>query len=46
MLGAALLTLIVEEPMAEALAQRAADRARSWDFAAFRSALRDLYLSF
>jgi glycosyltransferase involved in cell wall biosynthesis len=42
-LGAALLTIIVEEGLAEALAQAARARADAWNFEAFCNALRETY---
>lgn len=44
-LGGALLTVIVEEPVAEALALAGLERAQAWGSEAFRVALGELYRS-
>jgi len=43
LLGAALITLLVEESMGEALGQAARQRAQAWDWGAFTAGLAELY---
>jgi glycosyltransferase involved in cell wall biosynthesis len=43
-LGAALITVIVEESLSEQLSQAAQERASAWDAATFNAALREVYL--